>query len=141
MTRKFIAFSFGALLLLLSTGAFAQSSTQATVPFAFTAGNVQLPAGEYFIQQRSESNFISIADVKTGKVVFAFAPEQQLLPMDAPTKLIFHRYGNQHFLAAFWTGSGSARVFSPNTEEKQWQTHLLASNPTDSNTPKTMAMK
>jgi len=142
MPRRLIANSLGAFTLLLSAGAYAQSVNQATVPFAFTAGNVDLPAGNYVIQQKSENRFISIVDVNSGKVVFASAPEREPLPMDAPAKLIFHRYGNQHFLAAVWSGGGgTARIFSPTSEEKQSRAHLVASNPTESHTQDEVAMK
>ncbi len=141
MKRKLFTYSLGALSLLFSTVAYAQSS-QANVPFAFTAANTELPAGNYFIQQKADSKFISIVDSKTGKAVFAFASEQQTLPYNAPAKLVFHRYGNQHFLAEVWPGGGgTAATFSPTALEKQSRAHLVASNPKDNAIQQMAAMK
>jgi hypothetical protein len=142
MKHNLITYSLAALSLLTGASAYAQASNQANVPFAFTAGNVTLPAGDYLIQQKSESNFITIADVKSGKVVFAFSSAAESLPLDATAKLVFHRYGTQHFLAAIWTGAGgTARTFTPTDVEKQSRAHLVAANSTDAGNQETVAMK
>ena len=142
MKHNFITYSLAALSLLTGASAYGQAFNQANVPFAFTAGNVTLPAGDYLIQQKSESNFITIADVKSGKVVFAFSSEVEALPLDAPAKLVFHRYGTQHFLAAIWTGGGgTARMFTATDGEKQSRAHLVAANSTDASNQETVAMK
>ncbi len=142
MKRKLIGYSLGAMSLLFTSGAYAKSSNRATVPFSFIAAGVELPAGEYRIQQDATSHIITIADLRSGKSVYAFASQQEALPITATAKLIFNHYGNQYFLAAVWTGAGGeAKILSPSSMEKQSRAHLLASNPAASNTAETVAMK
>jgi hypothetical protein len=119
MKRKLTAFSLMVFSLVLSKNAFSQSSDHINVPFAFEAGSTQLPAGDYLIQQKSESHYVTIVDLKTGKAVFVLAGDRVALPMSAPAKVVFHQYGGQHFLAAIWEGGGSARIFSATAMEKQ----------------------
>jgi len=129
MKRKLTAFSLMVFSLVLSKNAFSQSSDLVNVPFAFQVGSVQLPAGNYVIQQKSESHFVTICDVKTGKAVFVLAGDPVALPIDAPAKLVFHQYGGQHFLAAVYEGGGRmARTFSPTATEKQLRGHQTAAS-------------
>jgi hypothetical protein len=110
--------------LALSKSAFSQSSDKVYVPFAFRAGAVELPAGNYLIQQKPESHFISILDLKTAKAVFVLTQDGAKLPVDAPAKLVFRQYGGQHFLAAIWEGGGgNARTLSDSGLEKQLRGH------------------
>lgn len=120
MKGKLTALSLMVFSLVLSKNAFSQSSDHVNVPFAFTAGSAQLPAGEYLIQQKSVSHYVTISDLKTGKTVFVLAGDRVALPVGAPAKVVFHQYGGQHFLAAIWEGGGgSARTFSATGMEKQ----------------------
>jgi hypothetical protein len=123
MKRKLTALSLMVFSLVLSKSAFSQSSDQVYVPFAFEAGSTQLPAGKYLIQQKSESHYVTISDLKTGKAVFVLAGDRVALPMNAPAKLVFHQYGGQHFLAAICEGGGTARMFSATAMEKQARGH------------------
>jgi hypothetical protein len=124
MKRKLTAFSLMVFSLVLSKSAFSQSSDHVYVPFAFEAGSKQLPAGDYLIQQKAESHFVTISDLKTGKAVYLLAGDRVALPMDAPAKLVFHQYGGQHFLAAIWEGrGGTAMTFSASDMEKQLRGH------------------
>lgn len=129
MKRKLTAFSLMVFSLVLSKNAFSQSSDQVYVPFAFEAGSTHMPAGNYLIQQKSESHFVTISDLKTGKAMFLLAGDPVALPMDAPAKLVFHQYGGQHFLAAVYEGGGHmARTFSATDAEKQLRGHQTAAS-------------
>ncbi len=116
--RTLVALSLAAFSLMVSKSAFSQSTNEVNVPFAFTVGSVDLPAGDYLIKQTSDSNFVRISDLKTGKVIFVNAPERVSLPLGAPAKVVFRQHGDQHFLASIWGGAGgTARVFSATNTE------------------------
>jgi hypothetical protein len=80
-----------------------------TIPFAFTAGNATLPAGEYRVEKlngHSAVILIRCSDANAAAVVLSNATQAK----DTPTqsKLIFKRYDNRYFLSQVWS-AGSIR--------------------------------
>src|SRR5580765_6774912 len=92
-------------LLLATASAYAQTGVvKANVPFNFIVYKTQIPAGRYTIQPLGtlSSNAMTI-ESPDGKVVKASLPtacESSLA--QEKTKLVFHRYGDQYFLAQIW---------------------------------------
>lgn len=77
---------------------------RAEIPFDFQVGGKRLPKGEYLIEQATETGVVTIRHAKKGKaVVFNVIPGKT--PDKPKSKLIFHRYGEQYFLARIWDGS------------------------------------
>jgi len=72
------------------------------IPFAFTAGNTTLPAGEYRVRNlTSEALLIQSADHKQVESFQTNHMQAGLTPGRA--KLSFRRYGDRYFLAQVWT--------------------------------------
>jgi hypothetical protein len=99
------------LVLLISAAAQAQTThLKVTVPFEFTAGNVQLPAGEYEITALGSwgGPTLSIYNVnsKAGSVVLSSSCRSQ--KPTAKGKLVFYRYGHEYFLAEVWNQNSFA---------------------------------
>ena len=115
-------------LLLTTTGAAAQSTVQANVPFAFKVGKTQLPAGTYRIKAVSQS-LMQIGDSQTVKSVYSQTQWQG--PSRTSAKLVFHHLGNQYFLAEIWGAAGSTGMTLPDT--KQERELVVASAPASSN--------
>ena len=93
------------LALLMSAAAQAQTTHMiVTVPFEFTAGNVQLPAGEYEVEAMGPwgGSTLSVHNVNSnaGSVVLSNSCQSKKPAADA--KLVFYRYGHQYFLAQVW---------------------------------------
>jgi hypothetical protein len=85
----------------------AQSSIRMTVniPFDFTAGSAKLKAGEYSINPAS-GRIMMISAVGHTKDVFVLTPYTvQRSGRDLSGKLVFHRYGDEYFLAQSWVSS------------------------------------
>ena len=86
------------LLFTVGSGLEAQSTRmQAAVPFAWQVDGQHLNAGDYVIARDTVAHVIRISDKATGKGLF-------LTPIpvsenNAATRLVFHRYGDQYFLA------------------------------------------
>ena len=98
------------LALLMSAAAQAQTThLKITVPFEFTAGNVQLPAGEYEVTALGTwgGPALSVHNVNSnaGTLVVSTSCSSQKPAADA--KLVFHRYGQQYFLAEVWNRNSS----------------------------------
>ncbi len=111
-------------LLLNATAVYAQSDVKANVPFAFKVGNAQLPAGTYEFRTADE-NAVMIHNSKTSAGALTLA--QREYPSNASPRLIFHRVGNQYFLAEIWGAAGNDGMRLPASKlEKESQ---IASGP------------
>jgi hypothetical protein len=97
--------------LLTTHSAQAQSrSLEVTVPFEFFAGDVRLPAGEYQVEP-TVGNFVRLYNPTT-HASFAFATisiSKGVREVSSP-KLIFTKYGVDHFLSEMWWGHGGAGI-------------------------------
>ena len=110
MKKNLIALAMS-LALLMSAAAQAQSThLKITVPFEFTAGNVQLPAGEYEVEAMGPwgGSTLSVHNVNSnaGSVVLSNSCQSKKPAADA--KLVFYRYGHQYFLAQVWNRNSVA---------------------------------
>jgi hypothetical protein len=111
------------LALLISAAAQAQTThMKVTVPFAFTAGNVQLPAGDYKVDAMGTwgGPTLSVHNVNSnaGSVVLSNSCRSQKPTANA--KLVFYRYGHEYFLAEVWNGNsfvGSQIKINPRQTE------------------------
>jgi hypothetical protein len=104
-------------VLLNATGANAQARLSANVPFAFTVGTAQLPAGCYQIIALQTDSSIMLRNCKTGTaVVSQVRPEY---PRDTKSQMVFHRLGNQYFLSEIWGAAGNAEVTLPASKQEQ----------------------
>jgi hypothetical protein len=102
-------------LLFTAATLFAQTTSsrllmKVNVPFAFAVEDHTLPAGEYLILTVTPERSIRIASVD-GKhsVIVNDLPNYASEPSEN-SRLVFHRYGNEYFLAQVWTaGQNVAR--------------------------------
>jgi len=101
-------------LLFTAATLFAQTESQrlmkVNIPFAFSAENHSLPEGEYLVLTVIPERSIRIvsADGKHTAIVNTL-PNYAKSPSES-SRLVFHRYGNEYFLAQVWTaGQNVAR--------------------------------
>ena len=92
-------------LLLAAAGAHAQSAVQAHVPFSFKVGTAQVPAGTYSMKKESDTNLVSIRNVKTNAMVLAVGTGQS--SSRKSDKLVFRHLGSQYFLTEMWGTQGT----------------------------------
>ena len=108
-SRIFIALSIVSITLLWFTVTVqAQMMTPrplltADVPFAFVAGGMNLPAGQYDVFHIMSPDWIMLKNVNAHStavllVHVASSPMGQSQP-----KLVFNRYGAKYFLSQVWT--------------------------------------
>ena len=106
--------------LMAQAGAFAQSRLEATIPFNFTVGEHELPAGTYAIDHIMP-RLISVRGWNGNKVVGAVAPiiSSEIDSKDS-CKLIFNKYGDHYFLSEIHAGEGEVTgKFARSKHEEQ----------------------
>jgi hypothetical protein len=91
------------------------------IPFAFVAGNVTLPAGEYRVQKLDRnSGVLLINSEKPSAAVMVVTHAAQAKELQTESKLMFNRYDNQYFLSQVWTaGSIRGRQLPKSPREKE----------------------
>lgn len=108
--------------LLLAAPALAQTaSMNVNVPFDFIVNGKTLPAGEYRVDGLSTStSTIAIRNTeKTAKLMALTNGCESIEAADA-SKLVFHRYGGQYFLAQVWSaGSSEGRELPRSRAERE----------------------
>jgi len=113
----------GLFLLLSTVAAHGQTGAkvEANVPFDFVAGEVTFKAGEYSIKRYSKDTLlVSSAGRKTRIIVPAPETVAQTRH-DAPQRLVFHRYGDEYFLAQVWLSNDAdgRGLFSSKAERQR----------------------
>lgn len=115
MTSAVLLVSLGAAT---GIGLEAQSiNLHAVVPFAWEANGHLLNAGDYQIAKNASSPVITMRNNDTGKGMFVLASPGSA-NRNTPTRLVFHRYGNQYFLAQI-VGPGSTVSTVPVSNEER----------------------
>lgn len=118
-------FAVASLFAVCSFGATqvarAQEPIKVDIPFAFSAGNAALPAGEYRVEKLNGNGAVLL--------VRCAEPTASAMVMTNPagggnqqtkSKLVFHRYGNRYFLSQVWSaGSSHGRELRKSTQEKE----------------------
>jgi hypothetical protein len=107
----------------------AQEPLLANIPFAFTAGEMALPAGEYRVEKpASGSLMLLIQRTDRSAAAFVRSIAAQENGPQTQSKLVFHRHGQRYFLSKVWIAGYSQGRELPQT--KQEKELALASNKT-----------
>jgi hypothetical protein len=120
---------FGALMILIVAATIAvpvvnaqQTIMSANVPFAFSVGAKQLPAGTYAVREMDRATLIQSRDGKNSVLgIYAYAGPSKA----DETKLVFHKFGDHYFLAQIWTSARGEGLAVP---ESKMEKELRASN-------------
>jgi len=99
----------------------AQEPMVVDIPFAFTAGNATLPAGEYRVENlERNSAVLLIRCADPGAAAMVITNAAQANELQSQSKLVFNRYDNHYFLSQVWTaGSIRGRQLSKSPREKE----------------------
>ncbi|SRR5229473_799164 len=114
--------AMSALVFLAATQTVrAQEPLLVNTPFAFTAGKVALPAGEYRVQKPGDDSpaiLIQRTDGSAATFVISFAVAANA--QQTQSKLVFHRYGDRYFLSRVWrAGDSRGRELPKSAKEKE----------------------
>ena len=107
--------SVAATLFVLLASAVAQTgSVRAKVPFAFTVEKLTMPAGDYRVSIEGARLLVSRIDGAGTAYVMTNAAGGA--KKDTSPRLVFHRYGNYHFLSQAWITGGAYELFAAPAE-------------------------
>jgi hypothetical protein len=95
----------------------AQAIATASVPFAFTVEDTEMPAGSYVITSVSDSA-IAVINRSKGTGVISLFHSEQPRNNNLTTKLVFHRYGDTYFLSQVARGSGETVIQLPISKQE-----------------------
>jgi hypothetical protein len=108
------------LLAVSAVSALAQelrSVAKANVPFGFRVGDASLPAGEYSILSNG-SGMVVIRNQEIKKGILALGSTQPSTS-EAPSQLVFNRYGENYFLSKVdFFGSNTISLFLSKSEKE-----------------------
>lgn len=109
----------GAIALNAQSTTTTRTFLEANVPFAFFAGGVQLPAGEYRVYHPGNPYVVVIEKKDCSARAMTYVRPSVANANQNTTKLLFNKYGNQYFLAEIWTELGQERhqCFKCRTEQ------------------------
>jgi hypothetical protein len=107
-TRIIVGATLLALILVVPIALQAQMAGQqylfhVDIPFPFTAAGIHLPAGHYHVYHPGDPYLLILQkdDNRARAVVYVHTSETDSKAVS--TKLVFSKYGDQHFLAQAWT--------------------------------------
>jgi hypothetical protein len=116
---RMIAIMLGTFLLSAMP---AKAEVRITIPFDFSVGKVSLPSGTYSVTRTGAAHSLLQLCHKQGKgdaVATINSIQSNREALSDKDKLVFHRYGNQYFLAQFWTQGSSVGFELPTSEAER----------------------
>jgi len=109
-----------ALGLLLAASAQAQTAMKVNVPFDFVVNGQIMPAGEYRVEAVGlAGNALSIRKADQGATTLALSNACASRDTAEKSKLVFHRYGSEYFLAQVWTAGSNTGHQLPRTRAER----------------------
>lgn len=106
----------------------AQQPLLVNIPFAFAAGRMALPAGEYRVQKIAyNSPVLLIQRTDKGAATVVMSLTAQANAKQDQSKLVFHRYRNRYFLFQVWTAGSERGLELPKSPQEKEQ-RLAARN-------------
>ncbi len=123
MMKNYVAIALLACVAFATLGAtpsHAQVLMRAHVPFSFKAGGGTLPAGDYSISETGMTSEPVLLRVGLRGVELIMPNNTESRNDVKSPKLVFHRYGDEYFLAEIWTSADdSVRKLKVNPRERQ----------------------
>jgi hypothetical protein len=116
----------GLLLVGVATSARAQGiETVTDVPFAFTAGDTNLPRDHYRISPMPSLNGVfMIRGARHGVILMSLTDRRN--DRESAPSLTFHRYGDQYFLREVQLGDGRILHLPQTRAEREAAEHVSA---------------
>ena len=99
----------------------AQEPMTVNIPFAFTAGEAALPAGEYRVQKMDGNGAVLLIRCSEPTAsAFVMTIGKQANEQQGKSKLVFNRYNDHYFLSQVWNaGYSSGRELRKTQQEKE----------------------
>jgi len=116
-----IALSIGISALLGSALLAADISMErAKIPFGFHVGDSSFGAGEYVVKDIGISGTLQVRDAASSKSILLMT-KSRTYGKDIAPRLVFHRIGDQYFLAQVWMADTSGYVLHEGRLEREME--------------------
>ena len=121
-----LALSFLVSLAALPAAAKSVDGMRVQVPFDFHVGERLVPAGDYTIKSATadEQMLRIVGDKSSTATTTNSATERS--NGEGRARLVFHKYGDQYFLAAIWGADSNGRALSETKRERNLRKELNA---------------
>lgn len=106
----------------VSANAQITTPVRAKIPFEFSVGEKKLPAGEYILSHLSglgDNKTLMVSSVDSGTRIFQSILATQVTTPKNQSSLVFHKYGDQYFLEAIWSGGEQAGAQLPESRSER----------------------
>jgi len=105
----------------------AQSTAiKANIPFEFIVGDKMLPAGKYSVKRVTTNGALAIQNVDGNNTAIRLSDPTGQMKKNTDARLVFHRYGQNYFLAEVWNGEGSGRELMKSKQERAIERELAS---------------
>ena len=121
-----LALSFLVSLAALPAAAKSVDGMRAQVPFDFHVGERLVPAGAYTVESLTADEQVLRIVGDKGSVATTTNSGTERGHGEGRARLIFHRYGDQFFLAAVWGADSNGRTLSETKRERNLRKELRA---------------
>lgn len=110
-----------AMLGLFAAASFAidAPAVQARVPFDFSAGPVQAPAGVYTLDRNASSGVLMLKDAKGHVKALLHTTPVYKNQLGQQPMLVFNKIGDRYFLNRVWSSSGPGFELQKSKVEKE----------------------
>jgi hypothetical protein len=118
-----------------ANGQITSHAVTAEIPFDFVVGNKTLAAGRYMVSSATSDGLavrIRNSDGKSG--AFRLTSQVPEKSQKRNARLVFHRYGQQYFLAEVWSGASWGNQLATCSHERNLRREL-ASNASKIDSP------
>ena len=122
--RKQVCIGVLAMSFLVSMLAVAPASAKsingvrAQIPFDFHVGSSLMPAGDYTINALTEDDAALRISGDSKSAATLTIPKDARANSESKSRLVFHKYGDQYFLAAVWGAERTGRVLPESKRER-----------------------
>jgi hypothetical protein len=104
---------------VVSANAQSQLRVAADIPFEFVVGNHTMAAGEYTVKAFTRGGgALAILGKDNGETVVRLSEPIDPMGKRKPARLVFHRYGQNYFLAQVWTDDNVGRKLAKSKQEE-----------------------
>jgi len=120
--RNIVMFGLFAVLAVANLHAQTRREMTANIPFSFSVGDKNFPAGEYNVTRLNPSSDKAVIEIKSadgrlGKIVLTMPIQANETRENA--KLVFNHYGDQYFLAQVWTPADNTGLAVPESKAER----------------------
>jgi len=112
---------------LVSANAQSTSIVRANIPFDFIVGDKTLPAGKYTVNSAaSDGQALNIRTSEGKSLALVLTHDAAERSQKRIARMVFHRYGQQYFLAEVWSGASHGRQLMQSKRERNLRQELAS---------------